>query len=343
MRKYLNTLFVMTEGSYLKKEGETVVVKVGDETKIQLPIHNIGSIVCFGYVSCSPYLMSFCNDNKVSITFLSQTGRFLARVHGSTHGNVLLRRQQYRYADDVSFSSDLAKSFIAGKIANSRVVLQRAIRDHSGKVDGDKIESVVSRLGEYLKMLEWENALDKIRGIEGNAASNYFEVFDNLIVAQKESFLFEGRNRRPPKDNMNALLSFLYTLLRLDVQSALESVGLDPYVGFLHTDRPGRASLALDVMEEFRPILADRIALSLVNLKQVQAKDFRTTESGAVIMTEKARKKVIIAYQERKKEKILHPFIGERIEIGLLPHIQAMLLARYIRGDIDGYPPFIWR
>jgi len=264
-------------------------------------------------------------------------------VQGPVSGNVLLRREQYRRADDPKASADMAKAVLTGKIANSRTVLQRALRDHGAKLDENSLRQAVTILNRCLDSLERVSLLDAVRGIEGDAAHCYFAVFDHLIVSQKESFSFQERNRRPPLDNVNCLLSFLYSLLVHDIRSALETVGLDPAVGFLHRDRPGRPGLALDLMEEFRPFLADRLALSLINLRQVQEKGFRKSDSGAVLMNDETRKKLLVAYQERKQEEILHPFIDEKVTIGMLPHIQALLLARYLRGDIDGYPPFIWK
>jgi len=343
MKKHLNTLFVTTQGAYLAKEGETIVVKVEKEIRLRLPVHTIGGIVCFGNVSCSPYLMGFCAENGVGISFLTERGRFLARVQGPVSGNVLLRREQYRRADDPKATAGIARAVLTGKIANSRTVLQRALRDHGDKVAADQLGLAVKRLTNYLDMLDQDLPLDALRGCEGDAAHIYFSVFDHLIVAQKEAFFFHERNRRPPLDNVNALLSFIYTLLVHDIRSALEAVGLDPAVGFLHRDRPGRPGLALDLMEEFRPFLADRLTLSLINLRQVQAKGFEKSDSGAVLMTDATRKTVLVAYQERKQEEILHPFIDEKVTIGTLFHIQALLMARYLRGDIDGYPPFIWK
>jgi len=343
MKKLLNTLYVTTQGAYLAKEGETVTVKIGQEVRLRVPVHTIGGIVCFGNVSCSPFLIGFCGENGVGISFLSEYGRFLARVHGPVSGNVLLRRAQYRLADDQEYSGQMAKSFVTGKIANCRTILQRALRDHSEKMNDGALSQGISTLSSSLKSLELNQSLDSIRGLEGDAAHTYFGVFDNLIVAQKESFTFQERNRRPPLDNVNCLLSFLYTMLVHDCRSALEAVGLDPAVGFLHRDRPGRPSLALDLMEEFRPFLADRLTLSLINLKQVQDKGFSRTEAGAVTMNDETRKTLIVAYQERKQEEIYHPFLGEKVNIGLLFHVQAMLLARCLRGDLDGYPPFIWK
>ena len=343
MKKHLNTLFITTQGAYLSKEGETVVVKVNQEVRLRVPVHTIGGIVCFGNVSCSPFLMGFCGENGVGISFLSEYGRFLARVQGPVSGNVLLRREQYRLADDQIFSAKMAKSFVTGKIANCRTVLQRALRDHSGKMDEDALRKGVDDLSRSLRSLELNQSLDEVRGLEGDAAHSYFNVFDHLIIAQKNGFAFQERNRRPPMDNVNCLLSFLYTLLMHDCRGALETVGLDPAVGFLHRDRPGRPSLALDLMEEFRPFLADRLALSLINLRQVQEKGFSKTEAGAVMMNDETRKTLLVAYQERKQEVLMHPFLDEKISIGIIFHVQALLLARCLRGDLDGYPPFIWK
>jgi CRISP-associated protein Cas1 len=343
MKKHLNTLFVTTQGAYLAKEGETVVVKVEQEVRLRIPVHTIGGIVCFGNVGCSPFLMGFCAENNVGISFLSEHGRFLARIQGPVSGNVLLRREQYRKADDPAFSAAVAKSVLIGKIANCRTVLQRALRDHAPKMDAQQVGDTVKRLNNHLELLNRDHDLDILRGVEGDAAHIYFGVFDHLIVAQKETFSFQERNRRPPLDNVNCLLSFIYTLLAHDVRSAIEAVGLDPAVGFLHRDRPGRPSLALDLMEEFRPFLADRLALSLINLRQVQDKGFTKTDTGAVLMNDDTRKTLLVAYQERKQEEIYHPFLDEKVTIGLLFHVQALLLARYLRGDLDGYPPFIWK
>jgi len=343
MKKHLNTIFVTTQGAYLSKEGETVVVKADGEIKLRVPVHTIGGIVCFGNVSCSPYLMGFCAENDVAISFLSEHGRFLAKVQGPVSGNVLLRREQYRRADDQKFSAEVTKFILTGKLTNCRTVLQRALRDHSDKIEEQEVRTAVMRLNHLMESLNKDQPLDVLRGIEGDAAHIYFSVFDHLIVAQKESFHFNERTRRPPMDNVNCLLSFIYTLLMHDVRGALESVGLDPAVGFLHRDRPGRPGLALDLMEEFRPYIADRLTLSLINLQQVQDKGFKKTESGAVVMNDDTRKTVLVSYQERKREEITHPFLDEKVMIGMLFHIQAMLMARYLRGDMDGYPPFIWK
>jgi len=343
MKKHLNTLFVTTQGAYLFKEGETVVVKVEGEVRLRLPIHTIGGIVCFGNVLCSPFLLGFCAENDVAISFLTERGRFLARVQGPVSGNVLLRREQYRKADDQSATVEVTKSVLTGKLANSRTVLQRALRDHGEKVNSEALKEVSARMSYYLESLNKETQLDTLRGIEGDAAHMYFSVFNELITAQKEDFVFEERNRRPPLDNVNSLLSFVYTLLAYDVRSALESVGLDPAVGFLHRDRPGRPGLALDLMEEFRPFFADRLVLSLINLRKVQGEGFTKTDTGAVLMSDETRKEVIVSYQNRKQEEIMHPFIGEKIHVGMLFYIQALLFSRFLRGELDAYPPFIWR
>jgi len=279
----------------------------------------------------------------VAVSLLTQTGRFVGRVHGPTSGNVLLRRAQYRASDDPDAAAIVAQAVVVAKVCNCRSVLRRAARDHSETADTEAIEAACGKLGTALQRLRAPQELQALRGIEGDAARAYFDVFDHLITAQKEDFFFRERSRRPPLDNMNGLLSFLYTMLAHDVAAALEGVGLDPQVGFLHRDRPGRASLALDIMEELRPVLADRLALSLVNRRQVNGKGFEKTPSGAVHMDDDTRRTVIVAYQERKQDPLTHPFIGEKVELGLVPHVQALLLARCLRGDLDGYPPFIWR
>ena len=343
MKKHLNTLFVTTQGAYLAKDGECVLVKVEREERLRLPIHTLDGIVCFGNVSCSPFLMGFCAERDVTVSFLTEHGRFLARVQGPVSGNVLLRRQQYRKADDPGFSAVMARAFVAGKVNNCRTIILRALRDHAEKVDGEALRAAGDRLSAILAQLQQCLSLDTARGFEGEAAKIYFSVFNQLITAQKEEFFFHERSRRPPLDRVNCLLSFLYTLVMHDARSALESVGLDPAVGYLHRDRPGRPGLALDLMEEFRPFLADRLALSLVNLGQVRGKGFTISESGAVLMDDETRKVVLVAYQKRKQDEIIHPFLNETIPVGLLFYSQALLLARFLRGDLDGYPPFLWR
>jgi CRISPR-associated protein Cas1 len=343
MKKHLNTLFVTTQGAYLAKEGETVSVRVEGKTLLQLPVHTLDGIVCFGRVSCSPFLMGFCAERDVAISHLTENGRFLARVTGPVSGNVLLRRTQYRWADDAGRTAEVTRAILAGKINNCRTVLQRSLRDHADKIAADEVRAASTRLSQILAHLQADLPLDRMRGYEGEAARVYFQAFDHLITGRKEDFFFTDRSRRPPLDRVNCLLSFLYTLLMHDVRSALESVGLDPAVGFLHRDRPGRPGLALDLMEEFRPFIADRLALSLINLQQVRAGDFKVMESGAVLMDDDARKALLVAYQKRKQDVITHPFIKEKMPVGLLFHTQAILLARFIRGDLDGYPVFCWR
>lgn len=343
LRKLLNVLYVTSPDAYLAKDGENVLVLVGEETKLRIPIHNLEGIVCFGYTGASPALMHLCVERKVGLSFLSESGRFLARVTGRVSGNVLLRRKQYRVADIAEESLQFAKSFVFGKIYNSRCVLQRFLRDHGTKGDFSEIHGGVKFLSLQLqKVLNCSNH-GILRGLEGEAARTYYGVFDKLILEEKEGFKFNGRSRRPPLDPTNALLSFLYTLLSHDCTSALETVGLDPQVGFFHKERPGRPSLALDLMEELRPYLVDRLALSLINNRQLDIKGFIAKESGGVIMTDEIRKTVIASWQKRKQEEITHPFLGEKIPIGLIPYAQAMLLARHLRGDLDAYPPFLMK
>ncbi len=343
MKHHLNTLYVTTQGAYLSKDGEAVAVQVERETRMRLPLHTLGGIVCFGGVGASPALLGHCAELGVGLSFLTENGRFLARVQGPTSGNVLLRREQYRRSDDERAAAGLVRSLLTAKILNSRAVLQRALRDRPEAPGAADLRAAAQRLAFDLAGLEGVDALDPLRGVEGSAARTYFGVFDALIAQQKDAFFFRERSRRPPLDAMNALLSFLYTLLRHDVQSALEAVGLDPAVGFLHRDRPGRPSLALDLMEELRAPFADRIALSLVNLQQVRGEGFVQGETGGVTMDEATRKAVLVAYQKRKQEEIVHPFLGEKTTVGLIPHLQAALLARTLRGDLDAYPALLWK
>jgi CRISPR-associated protein Cas1 len=345
MKQHLNTLFVTTEGSYLARQGEALLVRLEKQTKLRLPIHTLGSIVCFGRIGVSPSLAGLCGERGVSISLCTTYGKFLARISGFTPGNVLLRRDQYRAADDLARSAAVARSIIAAKIANGRQVLLRAGRDYPDAPGAADLARGAGILAQTLQRLAGEESfdLDSLRGLEGDAANLYFGLFNHLLVAQKEDFAFTTRSRRPPLDRVNALLSFIYAMLAHDCRSACETVGLDPAVGFLHRDRPGRPSLALDLMEELRPFFADRLVLSLINRRQVDAKGFMVTESGAVRMSDAARKAVLVAYQKRKQETLQHPFIGEKTTIGLLPHLQARLLARHLRGDLDAYPPFIWK
>jgi CRISPR-associated protein Cas1 len=310
---------------------------------LQLPIHTIGGIVCFGIVLCSPFLLGFCAERDVSVSFLSEHGRFLASVRGPISGNVLLRRQQYRMADDEDTTRGIAANVVSGKLANCRIVINRTIRDHASKVNVDELKRASEKIDRIIDSIPRMLSVDEIRGLEGQAAAEYFRVFDHLIIDQKEDFIFTERNGRPPLDEVNALLSFVYTLLAHDVRSALETVGLDPAVGFLHRDRPGRPGLALDIMEEFRPVIADRLVLSLINRRQLGKKGFNKAANGAVTMDDETRKTILAEYQNRKQDKVFHPYIEETVPIGLLFFIQANLMARYIRGDIDGYPTFFWR
>ncbi len=341
MKKHLNCLFVTVQGAWLAKDGEALIVKVDGEIKLRVPVHLLEGIVCFGNVSLSPFLMAHCAEHGIGISFLSEYGKFLARIEGPVSGNVHLRRTQYRWADDIEYMMDLARSFVIAKVANCRLVLQRAARDHPDR--RKFLMPAVEALADKLRDLENVSSVNVIRGIEGEAARIYFGVFQHLITTNESAFTFNGRSRRPPRDRVNALLSFVYTLLVHDVRSALEAVGLDPQVGFLHRDRAGRPSLALDLMEELRPILGDRLVLSLINRRQVRDSGFETQETGGVVMDDETRRTVLITYQERKKEEIRHPFLDEKCTLGAIPHVQALLLARRLRGDIDAYPPLIWR
>lgn len=343
MKKLLNTLYITSQGSYLSKEGECVVVRTEDGEKRQFPAHVLDGIVCFGNVLCSPFLLGHCAQSGLCVSFLTENGRYLAKVSGPQSGNVLLRRAQYRGADDAEKSAMIARSVLSAKVANSRAVLRRCLRDHGDRVDGPRIQAAITVLNESADRLRRPVALDVIRGVEGHAANVYFGVFDEMILKNEAEFRFERRNRRPPLDSVNCLLSFVYTLLAHDIRSALEGVGLDPQVGFLHRDRPGRPGLALDIMEEFRSFMADRLVLSLINRGELTAKGFVTKESGAVFMEDDARKTVLTAWQKRKQDKMVHPFLDTRISLGIAFHIQARLLARHLRGDLDGYPPYFWR
>lgn len=341
MKKLLNTLYITTQGAYLHKDGLSLVVRIENEDKFRAPIHNLESIVGFGNVLCSPFLMAFCAENNVAISFLSQYGKFLATVRGPVSGNVLLRRQQYRAADKPDHAFHIARNIVFGKISNARQVLLRGRRDETG--DGDALFFTSEKLRHTLRSLERVGDMETLRGKEGDAAKLYFGCFNDLITQQADTFHFTERNRRPPTDPVNCLLSFFYTLLMHDCSGALQAVGLDPAAGFLHTDRPGRMSLALDLMEELRAMVADRLTLSLINRKQLHAGHFDLQESGAVWLNDKGRKIALDAWQQRKQEEITHSFIGEKIKIGLIPHVQATLLSRHLRGELDDYPPFLWK
>lgn len=343
MRKLLNILFVTNPEAYLARDGENVVVRIDDRIAFRTPVHYLEGIVTFGYTGVSPALLGMCMENNITVSMLTPFGKHLATVEGLPKGNVLLRRKQYRMADSETESAQMAKMFIVGKLAGCRTVLRRFISDYGEAVDVKPIDMACKVLARNIIKLDGDADLDEIRGIEGESARAYFAELNKLILNQKEQFLMKGRSRRPPRDNVNALLSFAYTLLLHETKSALTTVGLDPYVGFLHRDRPGRLGLALDLMEEFRPYLADRFVLSLINRQQLSDKDFIKKESGAVLLKDQPRKTVLEAWQKRKSEEIQHPFLEEKIKVGLLPYAQALLLARYLRGDLDAYPPFIWR
>lgn len=343
MRRLMNVLYVTTQDSYLALDGENAVLRVEQETRFRMPLHNLESIVCFGHVNVSPPLMGHCMECGVPIAFMSMHGAFLARVSGRVSGNVLLRRRQYRLADSEEAAGRLAARFVTAKLFNSRAVLERAGRDHANVIPKEPLSAAAQTLAQQMDALRAPHNADSVRGIEGDASRAYFQVFDHLILQNKPAFFFHERTRRPPLDAMNSLMSFLYTLLAHDVQSALETVGLDPAVGFLHCDRPGRPSLALDLMEELRAFLADRLALTLINRRQVEPGGFVAKESGGILMDDATRKTVITAWQARKQEEIRHPFLDENIEVGLIPYAQALLLARHIRGDLEDYPCFLWR
>ncbi len=343
MRKLLNTLFITTENAFLSLDGETVNVEINKKKVGQFPLHTLESIVCFTYNGATPAFMGVCAKKGINLAFYSPFGKFLCRVAGASQGNVLLRKKQYRVSDHQEESCLLSRNFILGKVFNCRWSIDRTLRDHALRVDEERLRKSVQYLSEGLEKIRREESLDSLRGLEGECASVYFGVFDELILNQKEDFGFSGRNKRPPLDRINAMLSFGYSLLANDCAGALEGAGLDSYVGFLHRDRPGRKSLALDLMEEMRACMVDRFVLTLVNNRQIKKEHFRTSESGAVEFTEDGRKKFITAWQERKREQITHPYLQEKICWGLVPHIQAMLLARYLRGDLDGYPPFLWK
>ncbi|KGA98990.1 CRISPR-associated protein Cas1 [Alkalihalobacillus alcalophilus ATCC 27647 = CGMCC 1.3604] len=343
MRKLLNTLFINQTDVYLSLDGDNIVL-LKDENKLgRVPLHNLESIVTFGYTGASPALMGYCADRNISITFLTMNGRFLARVIGESRGNVTLRKKQYRISDNEMASAHIARNFIIGKIFNNKWMIERMTRDYPLRLDIQKFKEVSQHLSTIIEEVRICEDLERLRGLEGQAAISYNRLFDQMILQQKENFSFKGRSRRPPLDNVNALLSFAYTMLANDMAAALEGVGLDAYVGFLHRDRPGRASLALDLMEELRGIYADKFVLTLINKKALNKDDFFKKENGAVIMTEEARKKFLTAWQNKKQEKITHPFLGEKITWGLVPHAQALLLARFLRGDLDEYPPFLWK
>ena len=343
MKKLLNTLYVSIEDAYLSLDGENIIVTSDGEKIGRFPLHNLENIVSVGYRGVSPALIGKCANDNISLNFISRSGRLLGSFNGESKGNVLLRKEQYRISDTANISLEYSRNFIIGKLYNSKYVLERITRDYPLRVDVDKIKKISAKLSSSIKDVYSCSSLDSLRGIEGEAASQYFSVFDEMILQQKDEFVFSGRNKRPPKDNVNALLSLSYTLLSIMCASALEVVGLDAYVGFMHTDRPGRRSLALDLMEELRSIFADRFVLTLINKKIISPNDFLQSENGAVLLTDNGRKKFFSEWQKKKMETITHPFLKEKMEWGVVPYSQALLLSRAIRGDLDGYPPFLWK
>lgn len=343
MRQLLNTLFVTSEDIYLSLDGENVVANRGGEQVARYPLHTLQSILSFSYSGASPALMGACAERDVSLAFCTPRGRFLTRVTGQTQGNVLLRRKQYRVADDPLQSCRLARMMIFGKVFNARWSVERTRRDHALRIDGERFAAVSAGLRDILPVLAQAETTDRLRGLEGSAVVAYFSILDEMILQSKDTFFFTERSRRPPLDAFNALLSFAYSLLVHDCASALEAVGLDAYVGFLHRDRPGRESLALDLMEELRPCLADRFVLTMVNNRIIKPADFDFRESGAVFLTEAGRRTFLQKWQEHKKEVIKHPFLEEKIPWGMVPYVQSLLLARCLRGDLEDYPPFLWK
>lgn len=343
MRKFLNTLFVLSEDSYLALEGEAVLVVADEQKRGQFPLHTLESILCFSYKGASPALMGKCVRDGINLAFLTPRGRFLARVSGENPGNVLLRKAQYRLSDDEGQSCHYARSFVFGKVYNGRWSIERTLRDHLLRVDNEALGHASALLADSLPAILQETNLDALRGLEGQSAAIYFGTFDALLLNQRETFSFTGRSRRPPLDPTNAMLSFAYSLLANACAGALESVGLDAYVGFLHRDRPGRSSLALDLMEELRPLLADRFVATLINNRVMRAEHFECQPSGAVLLTDEGRKIFLAAWQKRLAEPLTHPYLKEKLVWGLVPYVQALLLARCLRGDLDAYPPFLWK
>lgn len=346
MRRLLNTIYVTGDDAWLKKDGANLVVVIDGAERGRVPLHMLEGIVSFGRPGASPALLAACADAGITLSHLEPNGRFLARVEGRRTGNVLLRRAQYRLADAPDRVVPFVRGMVAAKAGNQRTVLRRALRDHAESLPSDEtaaLEAAERRLGDIARRTLPAASVDVLRGLEGEAAAVYFGCFQTLLRVYHPAFRFEERSRRPPLDRINALLSFLYALLGHDCRSALEAHGLDPQVGLLHADRPGRASLALDLMEELRPVLADRLALTLINRRQLAADDFVIEEAGAVRLTDEARKRVLVAWQDRKRDELRHPFLDETIPLGLVAHAQAQLLSRAIRGDLDGYPPFVWK
>ena len=343
MKQLLNTLFVTSEDIYLSLDGENVLANRDKQIMARYPLHTLQNIISFSYLGASTALMGACADREIGLAFCTPRGRFLARVCGESRGNVLLRREQYRVADDQERSCLIARNMIFGKLHNSRWSIERTLRDHGMRVDKEKLSGASIEIRNLLPVVSETTDLSALRGLEGVGAAAYFGVLDEMILNKKDEFFFHDRNRRPPLDKVNAMLSFAYSLLSHDCASALESVGLDAYVGFLHRDRPGRTSLALDLMEELRPCMADRFVLTLINNRMIKAEDFQKQDSGAVLLTEEGRRTFLKAWQEKKREVLTHPYLGEKLAWGMVPYIQALLLARYLRGDLEAYPPFLWK
>ena len=343
MKQLLNTLFVTSEDLYLSLDGENILANREKAVIARYPLHTLQTIVSFSYSGASPALMGACAQRGIGLAFCTPQGRFLARTCGESNGNVLLRREQYRIADDPGRCCEIARNMLFGKLSNSVSCIHRTLRDHAPRVENCGLEDASRKVKELLPLILEAPDPEALRGLEGVGAAAYFGVFDHLLLNRKEYFFFHGRNRRPPLDRVNAMLSFAYSLLAHDCASALESVGLDAYVGFLHRDRPGRESLALDLMEELRPCMADRFVLTLVNNRMVRPEDFQVQDSGAVLLTDEGRKKFLKAWQERKRDSLTHPYLGEKMSWGMVPYVQSLLLARYIRGDLDAYPPFLWK
>lgn len=343
MKKLLNTLYVTSSDKYLSLDGENIVVSVERQECGRIPLHNLEAVVTFGYSGISPALLGKCAENNISISFMSRSGRFLASVVGPYCGNVILRKTQYRLSDNEDSCIEIARNIILGKLYNSRWVIERATRDYPNSVDVVKLKNVSARIKNSMQNISDCRNIEQLRGVEGEAATRYFSVFDDLILQQKEDFVFNGRNRRPPTDMVNTMLSFSYTLLTSMVSSALYCVGLDPYVGYLHKDRPGRTSLALDMVEELRSVFADRFVLTMINKKIINKNDFILKENGAVVFNDNGKKKFLQSWQTKKQTEIKHPYLEEKVEWGMVPYVQALLLSRYLRGDLDGYPPFMWK
>lgn len=343
MRQLLNTLYVLSEDLYLALDGENIVAKKEGAVAARVPLHTLESILTFSYLGASPALMGACAERGIALSFFDRRGRFLADIHGTQRGNVLLGRAHYRLSEDTEASLAVARCFILGKVFNARWVLERAVRDHGPRIDAERVREASRRLAKSLDAVKECSTLDALRGIEGDAAAVYFAVFDELLLRDKETFRFAGRNRRPPLDPVNAMLSFFYAILSRDCSSALEGVGLNPYVGLLHVDRPGRRSLALDCMEELRPLLVDRFVATAINNRVVSKADFVRRETGEVLLGDEGRRALFDLWQARKRETMTHPFLGEKMPWGLVPHVQAQLLAKCVRGDLDGYPPLLWK